>query len=243
MTDSKNSVDESRKPIRSFGRVRGRPLRPSQQNRLAQFEPDYMLPLPEKGQFIELEALFPDCLEFALEIGFGAGEHLLGQASKNPQYGFIGIEPFEQGYAKCLLKAAALGISNIRLYQGDVRFLLTALPAKSSRDIYILFPDPWPKKRHAKRRLLQPDFIAQIAEKMKSGGLLHIASDIADYVDFALFNILQSSYFEWQATDSEDWRNPPKGHITTCYEQKALREGRPPAYLTFDRRSTCSPRS
>lgn len=222
------------RPLRSYGRKKGHRLSPRQQQLI-----DGLLPMlrADPGVPADLHKLFgrtPGRL--ALEIGFGSGEHLLWQARANPGWDFIGCEPFLNGMASLLGHVEKEKISNIRLHDGDARDLLGWLPAASLDRVFILFPDPWPKKRHAKRRLVSADFLAALARVMKQGSELRFASDIPDYVAGALLAAQASGAFEWTATRAADWRGRPADWPPTRYETKALAQGRPSAYLSFRRK-------
>lgn len=171
-----------------------------------------------------------------LEIGFGGGEHLAAKAQANPDTGFIGAEPYINGVAKLLSVVDDKGLRNIRLHDDDARDLLEWLAPSSIVGVYILYPDPWPKARHRKRRFVRPETIAQMARIMKPGAELLFASDIADYVRWTLLLMQDVAEFEWTAEKADDWRCPPVGWTTTRFETKALAAGRPPTYLTFRRR-------
>lgn len=169
-----------------------------------------------------------------LEIGFGAGEHLLWQAERNPQIGLIGAEPFINGVAKLLSKLAAEpSCTNIRLYTGDARDIIAALPDESLGRVFILFPDPWPKTRHHKRRFIQMEMLDQLARVMKKGAELRFASDDKTYVAYALERLMAHDKFEWTASCAEDWRSRPTDWPPTRYEIKAIRGV--PVFLRFRR--------
>ncbi len=196
------------------------------------------LALPEAGA-IDVEGLFPSSREgggLVLEIGFGGGEHLVAQALAHPQARFIGVEPFLNGVASCLRHIAEGGVGNIRLHQGDARDVVARLPEASLDLAYILFPDPWPKARHHKRRLIQPDFVDALARVMKPGAELRFATDWADYADWTLQRFLSDARFAWMAERAADWRKPWPGHVTTRYEAKRLGDCAP-VWLRFVRHS------
>lgn len=218
-----------------YGRTKGHPLRQRQQALVDELLPKIATPDPERGE-IDLKALFPAARTVELEIGFGGGEHLAWQAARNRDAGFIGAEPFINGVAQLLQKIDVEGLANIRVRHGDARPLIEALPADSLSRIYVLHPDPWPKKRHYKRRMISPWFFAEAARLLRSGGELRVASDIPDYVRWTLMHAQSASAFEWTATCADDWRMRPDDWPQTRYEAKARREGRPPAYLKFRRR-------
>ena len=173
--------------------------------------------------------------ELRLEIGFGGAEHLIAQAQAHPNVGFIGTDAFINGVAKALVAIDAHKLSNVRLYFGDASELLDWLPAGALTRIDLLYPDPWPKRRHWKRRFIQDESLARLARLLKSGGELRFATDIADYAVYALARVLRSSDFTWTAERADDWRNPWPDFAGTRYEAKAKREGRVPAYFIFRR--------
>ena len=181
--------------------------------------------------------LAPDAVEVWLEIGFGGGEHLAAQAARRPEVLLLGVEPFLNGVASALRHIEALGLSNIRLCVGDARDLMAALPAGCLDRVFILFPDPWPKARHRKRRLVGAAFIAEAARLMKAGARLRFATDWADYADQALELFAASPAFAWTAEAADDWRRPADDHVTTRYEQKRLGDCAP-IWLEFERLAT-----
>ncbi len=171
-----------------------------------------------------------------LEIGFGGAEHLLEQAGNHPEIGFIGCEPFINGVAKLLAGIEARGLRNIRIHDADARDVLESLAGGSVGRAFLLFPDPWHKKRHHKRRFISPENLDELARVLKPGSLLRIASDIPDYIRWTLTRIHAHTGFEWQARGPEDWRGRPADWPATRYEAKAIRQGRTPVYLSFLRR-------
>jgi tRNA (guanine-N7-)-methyltransferase len=171
-----------------------------------------------------------------LEIGFGGGEHLAAEARARPNAGFIGCEPFVNGMAKLLAVIAAERLANVRLWDRDATELLPLLPACSIDAVYLLYPDPWPKRRQRKRRIISDETLRAFARIMRPGAELRFATDIDDYAGWALAHVLRSSDFEWTAQRADDWRQPWDGWPGTRYEAKAAHEGRKPAYLTFRRR-------
>jgi len=183
-----------------------------------------------------LSALFPNVVEeVRMEIGFGGGEHLMVQAHANPYVGFIGVEPFVDGVAKLLCAVAAACTANIRVHQGDAIDVLAWLPPASLARIDLLYPDPWPKRRHWKRRFVQDRNIAAMSRVLRAGGELRFATDIADYAAWTLRHMHGAAAFEWTAKRAEDWRRPWPGYATTRYEVKAREAGRMPCYLVFRR--------
>lgn len=226
---------EGPRTLRSYGRRKGKPLSARKERLVDDLLPrlrvDLKTAAPES-----LNDLFPVTVhESWLEIGFGSGEHLVWQAERNKDIGFIGCEPFINGMGTLLGAIEDCGIDNIRLHDGDARDVLAWLPPNSISRIFILFPDPWPKKRHQKRRLVSPDAVADFARVLRQGGELRFASDIGDYAGEALLTILASRAFAWTAERPKDWRARPFDWPETRYERKALSEGRKPAYLSFRR--------
>lgn len=216
-----------------YGRRLGRPLTARARDALDHVLPQRAAPL---GQLADLPALFPGCSDFAFEVGFGGGEHLIAQAALHPQTGFIGAESFLNGVAK--LTDAARQYSNIRIHHGDARDVLDHLPDGSLAALFVLFPDPWPKARHAKRRFIGMANLAPIARVLKPDGVLRIASDIPAYIEWSLceiahFNRVQGRAFALMAGRADDWRVRPADWPATRYEAKALAAGRMPAYLGF----------
>jgi tRNA (guanine-N7-)-methyltransferase len=217
-----------------FGRRKGHRLRRHQADLLATLLPRLAVDLSQPID--DLRALFPVPVDsIRLEIGFGGGEHLAAQARAAPATGFIGCEPFVNGMAKALAVIEAENLANIRLHHGDALPLLDWLPAASLDRVDLLYPDPWPKRRHWKRRFVQDATIARIARVLRPGGEFRFASDIPDYVDWTLIRLGRSPAFAWTAARADDWRRPWPGWPGTRYEAKALREGRTPCYLVFRR--------
>jgi tRNA (guanine-N7-)-methyltransferase len=177
-------------------------------------------------------ALKPDAREVWLEIGFGGGEHLSAQAERRPDVLLIGAEPFQNGVASALRHIDEKGLQNVRLHDGDARELLARLPDASLERVFILFPDPWPKGRHHKRRLIQADTAAELARVLKPGGVLRFASDWSDYVNWSLERL--RGPLRWTAERADDWRVPPADHVTTRYEEKRLGDC-VPVFLDFER--------
>jgi tRNA (guanine-N7-)-methyltransferase len=184
---------------------------------------------------IDLHLMFPEAQRFALEVGFGGGEHLAEQARRHPDTGFIGCEPFENGVAKLLTQIQASGLRNVRVVPDDARDILVRLPDASLSFVFVLFPDPWPKLRHHKRRFIQTRTLDQIHRLLKPGGELRIATDHTDYGQWALMHLMRDNRFEWAATRAADWRVRPDDWVATRYEQKALKAGRSCIYLRFFR--------
>ena len=173
--------------------------------------------------------------EIWLEIGFGGGEHLLAEAAARPDIGFIGCEPFVNGVAKLLAGIEEQRLSNVRIHSGDAGALIAAMPANFVSRVFCLYPDPWPKRRHNKRRIVSPGLIDELSRVLRPGGELRFASDIDDYCGWALRRLLDAPHFRWLARQSRDWREPWPEWRSTRYEAKAQREGRTSSYLTFQR--------
>ena len=219
---------------RLYGRQQDKPLKPRQARLMETLLPRVAAPDPEAGP-IDLKTLFPQTEEAWLEVGFGGGEHLAWQAAHNPNVGLIGAEPFVNGVAKLLVHIDEQGLDNVRVHFGDARPLMEALPSASLSRVFVLHPDPWPKKRHFKRRMISPWFFDEAARLIRPGGELRIASDIPDYIRWTLMHAQQAPGFEWTAQRAADWKTRPQDWPQTRYEAKSLREGRTPAYLIFRR--------
>lgn len=226
-------------PWRNFyGRFKGKQLKPNQVRDL-----DEMLPGLSPGAVgwdenpdrlpLDLEALLGG-RDVWLEVGFGGGEHLVHQATANPDVGIIGAEPYVNGIAMLLGKLRKSSVENVRVHPGDARDLMDVLPAQSLSRAFLLYPDPWPKARHHRRRFVTQEHLAPLARALKPGAIFRVATDIPDYVRQTLEEVPQAG-FEWLAEGPTDWRQPWQDWISTRYEQKALREGRTPHYLTFRR--------
>ena len=226
-------------PWRNFyGRFRGKTLRPTQEKLLDE-DLDRLSPGAVSWQDnpdrtpLDLQRLFGDAPVW-LEIGFGAGEHMVHQAQHNPAIGLIGCEPFLNGVAMALAKIRAAGVDNIRIHPGDARHVFDVLPDGSIDRAFLLYPDPWPKKRHHRRRFVTREHLAPLARVLHPGAEFRVATDIPDYVRQTLLEVPRAG-FAWQANGPQDWRKPWDDWVSTRYEQKALREGRVPHYLTFRR--------
>ena len=231
-------MDKTRPHRNFYGRRKGKHLKSSQQRYLDE----------------DLAALSPGAVEWSenpdrqpldideifagkplwLEIGFGGGEHLVHQAAANPDVGIIGAEPYINGVAMLLGKIREAGAENIRIHPGDARDMFDVLPSESVSKAFLLYPDPWPKKRHHRRRFVTQEHLVPLHGVMKPGAILRVATDIPDYVRQTLQEVPKAG-FEWLAETAEDWRQPWGDWISTRYEQKAFREGRSAHYLTFRR--------
>jgi tRNA (guanine-N7-)-methyltransferase len=222
-----------------YGRRHGKKLRPGQaalvEHRLAALAPPGLgAGASPAGGRLDLAALYPGRAVW-LEIGFGGGEHMVAQAAANPQVQIIGADPFINGVAKLLAAIERSGVGNVAVTDRDAREVMDVLPTGSIGRVFLLYPDPWPKARHHKRRFVNPGPLDQLARIMAPGAELRIATDIEDYVRHALERMARDPRFAWTAERPDDWRAPWPGWTATRYEAKALREGRRPHYLTFRR--------
>jgi tRNA (guanine-N7-)-methyltransferase len=185
---------------------------------------------------LEPRRLFPrPVADVWLEIGFGGGEHLIQAATRHPDIGFIGCEPFVNGLAKALARIDELRLDNIRIHDGDAADVLDRLAPASLGRVYLLYPDPWPKRRHWKRRFVSASNLARLARVMRPGAELRFATDWADYAAWTLVHVRRHPAFRWDAERADDWRRPWDSWQGTRYEAKAVAEGRRPVYLTFRR--------
>jgi tRNA (guanine-N7-)-methyltransferase len=243
MADDPDQRHDIEFDLRSYGRRRGRKHSERQAALMATLLPQLApvlstpCPVPAAGLFANGSAATPAIGRIWLEIGFGGGEHLLWQARQNPDVGLIGCEPFEDGVVKVLSAIETERLSNIRLHADDARDLLRWLPEASVDRAFVLFPDPWPKRRHVKRRLLSAATLALLARVLKPGGELRIGTDIGDYARTILMAIQVEGSFDWIARRPHDWRERPHDWPATRYEQKAGREGRRCTFFRFVRSS------
>jgi tRNA (guanine-N7-)-methyltransferase len=231
-----NEQHKNEAPRAFFGRRKGHTLKPRQaalfDSLLPRVAPDLTKPAPH-----DLQTLFsPTVDEVRLEIGFGGAEHLLAQAQANPCIGFIGADAFVNAIGKALAGIEQHTLTNLRLHFGDASELIDWLPPASLARIDLLYPDPWPKRRHWKRRFVQDEMLTRLAHVLAPSGELRFATDIDTYADYALIRVLRSTDFIWTAQRADDWRKPWAGFVRTRYEAKAIREGRTPAYFIFRRR-------
>jgi len=218
-----------------FGRKKGYRLRASMAARFETTLPAVRLDLAASGA-AALTAQFSERIRtIRLEIGFGGAEHLLHQAQLYPDIGFIGCEAFEEGVAKALAGIERLGLDNVRLHFGDALEVLHWLPDESIERAYLLYPDPWPKRRHWKRRFVSRDRMTGLARILRPRGELRFASDISSNIAWTLSHAARTPSLSWRGERAADWRMPWEDWISTRYEQKALREGRKPAYFIFQR--------
>jgi tRNA (guanine-N7-)-methyltransferase len=232
------AADQDTPPHRElfYGRRRGRPLRVGQRERQAVLLPRVSFALPPSGR-LDPAGLFPASpREVWLEIGFGGGEHLAEQAVGNPDIGFVGCEVFKNGVVKLLGEIERRGLCNVRIFADDARRLLAALAPRSIARVFILFPDPWPKARHHKRRLVSAATLDRLAEIMTDGAELRLATDDGGYLSWMLQYATAHADFVWAARRPTDWRERPKDWPATRYEAKARKAGRTPGFLRFVRR-------
>jgi tRNA (guanine-N7-)-methyltransferase len=220
------------------GRRRGKKLRAGQESLLATLLPRLAITLPAEPAKIELAQLFGGTLPAGgvwLEVGFGAGEHLVWQAERHPDAGLIGCEPYINGVAKCLAHIERAGVTNARLFTDDARFVMAALPDRSLARVFVLFPDPWPKTRHHKRRFVERATLDVLARLMKPGAELRLATDDPSYLPWMVEHACTHPAFEWLAERPSDWRTRPHDWPPTRYEQKML-AGHQSVFLRIRRR-------
>jgi tRNA (guanine-N7-)-methyltransferase len=227
-------MSDSHPPLRSYGRLKTRTIKPRQAALMETLLPTLRPPAePFDPRALNPDAA-PDWTEVWLEIGFGGGEHMAAQAARRPDLLILGAEPFQNGVASALRHIDEAALTNVRVLDGDARELMARLPDASLDRIFVLFPDPWPKNRHNKRRIVQAETVAEFARLLKAGGQLRFASDWADYVDWSLQRVIANPAFRWAAERADDWRVPPADHITTRYEEKRLGDCAP-VFLDFAR--------
>lgn len=218
-----------------YGRRKGRPLRAVQKRRIEEMLPALAVDITD-GAGDPRRLFDPVPTSVWLEIGFGGGEHLAEQAAAHPDIGFIGCEPFLNGVAKLLRTIEREALGNVRIFAEDARQLLAALPDASIGRCFILFPDPWPKRRHNRRRIVSPETLRELARTLEDGAALRLASDHRAYIRWMLFHTLSNDAFEWRARGPADWRERPDDWPATRYEEKAAQRGIRSTYLTFARR-------
>jgi len=232
---SDEMIDNAHRRGAFYGRRKGHPLRARQVELFGSLLPRLAIDLSAPAPH-DLAALFPVPIDSVrLEIGFGAAEHLIAQAQENPRSGFIGCEPFVNGMAKALGAIDELKLANIRLHHADAVELLGWVPTGTVARVDLLYPDPWPKRRHWKRRFVSNENVAALARILRPGGEFRFATDWANYAEWTLLRVVRSRDFTWTAERADDWRKPWPGFGGTRYEAKAKREGRAPAYLIFRR--------
>jgi tRNA (guanine-N7-)-methyltransferase len=242
-------TDLKEKP-KFFGRRQGRIIHKAKSFLLDNFLPRILINTDKKT---DLEHCFKEPkTSYALEIGFGDGDHLAVISQRQPNTGFIGVEVYRNGVANLLslltglkdgreedlsqeIKLLPERVDNVRVYNDDVRLLFAALPDACFDKIYLLFPDPWPKNRHAERRFINPDNLKELARLLKKGGILQVATDHPVYKKWTLDTMAKNTDFKWTAKTSDDWRYPPADWAETKYQRKAVREGRRPVFFEFER--------
>ena len=219
-----------------YGRRKGRRLRPGQRQLLDRALPEFEVRLTPGQAALEPARLFDFVpSDIWLEVGFGAGEHLITQAIDNPGIGFIGCEPFLDGAVKVLAGIRDHDLANIRIFRDDARLLLARLPGDCLGRAFVLFPDPWPKTRHHKRRFISPPVLDQFARVLRDGAELRVATDDPGYLVWILRHLMGSADFAWTARRPRDWRQRPPDWPSTRYEEKAVMAGRRCTYLRFER--------
>ncbi|MCO5732620.1 tRNA (guanosine(46)-N7)-methyltransferase TrmB [Rhizobium sp. SSA_523] len=232
---SEDTERRSRATEAFFGRRKGKALRENQIDLMSTLLPSLRLDLAAPAPAALADLYNREVERLRLEIGFGGGEHLAHRAAEQPSTGFIGVEPFVNSMAKLLAKVDEQGLDNIRVYDDDATQLLDWLPAASIDQIDLLYPDPWPKKKHWKRRFVSQVNLTRFQRVLKPGGLFCFASDIDTYVNWTLMHCRDHGGFQWLAEEPSDWLSPFASWPGTRYEAKARREGRSSAYLTFRR--------
>lgn len=228
------SSSEKQKKYHFHGRRYGRPLNASRKDALETLLPELEF-TPDRPLAEQFAPLKPQ--QLWLEIGFGNGEHLAAQAAAHPEIAMIGCEPFINGVAALMKQIRDQGIENIRVWPDDARVVLDNLPEQSLDRVFILFSDPWPKKKHHRRRVIQTDTLDKLARLMKDGAELRIATDFPDLAAWSLSHVLRHAGFDWQAHKADDWRIRSADWPPTRYEEKAVGHGAKPVYLRFVRRN------
>lgn len=218
--------------LASFGRRNARPLSERKNHLMTDVLPRLRVPFDEQTQKIT-HLPYDDTQDVWLEVGFGGGEHLAGMALDYPEIGFIGCEPFIDGMAKLLATIEEHAISNIALWDDDARVLMEKLPSASISRVFILFPDPWPKARHHKRRIINSNTLDLLAQIMKPNAELLLATDHVDYLTWMLEYMLSDKRFVWNARVPDDWQCPPQDWVPTRYQQKAEKVGRVATFLSY----------
>jgi len=227
-------VREKKQKLNFYGRRKGRKLLQGRQAQIQERLPRVLIPIcPGEEQLDPMSLFYPPVKDVWMEIGFGAGEHLAYHASTNPDIGFLGIEPFINGVASLLNKMERQDLNNVRLLNDDVRLLLSNLASNSLGRVFILFPDPWPKKKHRRRRLFSNALLDKLSQQMRPHAELRFASDNMCYIRDVLEVVSNRNDFNWEPRRSKDWKKPPSDAIETRYESKARKVGQPCVYLSF----------
>jgi tRNA (guanine-N7-)-methyltransferase len=229
-------AEKQRQAFQFYGRRKGRPLRKGRQSLFDELLPRITIPLSKDAALDPATLFAPPKRAVWLEIGFGGGEHLAHQAAGHPDIGFLGCEVFEAGIASALSHIEERKLENLRLHPEDARVLLAALKPQSLERVFLLFPDPWPKRRTAKRRFVNRGNLDRLAELIVPGGELRIASDDPTYIEWTLSHVPVHSEFQWLAQGPRDWQERPADAIETRYEKKAREAGRVPHFFRFARR-------
>lgn len=218
-----------------YGRRKGKPLHKGRAQSLDAVRDQYMI-IPSDTGVLDPAAFFDGAYKkIAMEIGFGNGEHLINQAVLNPDIGFIGCEPFINGVAAAAKDVVDHNIRNIRFYADDALHLLTRFPDTCLDTVFLLFPDPWPKTRHHKRRFIQPDTVGLLARVLRPGGRLVLATDDHNLAQWMLLHTVVNNNFTWEAAQNGAWRDAPSNWVETRYQQKAAQQGRRAFFVTFTR--------
>lgn len=233
--NDKLTVEDEPARRKLYGRRKGHKLSARQAKLMETLLP--RLRLHPEDEAIEPELIMPEACEVWLEVGFGKGEHMLAQAAAHRDVLLLGCEPFVNGLAGCLAGIDETGITNVRLWDGDAREVIDSLPAESLARVFILHPDPWPKRRHHKRRIINISLLESLARVMKGGAELRISSDVPDLVDWVIVQFDRQRDFIWLANSAADWCDQPLDWPETRYASKALRQGRRPYYLRFVRKT------
>jgi len=217
-----------------YGRRRGKGNKNKKDEIIKSQLPELSIDYKNISKSSNLKSYFSNNVkEVWLEIGFGSGEHLISLSKTYPNIGFIGVEVYEDGIVKTLKQISKLNITNIRLINEDASNIILLLPSKSINKIFLLFPDPWPKKRHAKRRFTVSGNLQQLARIMLDGGEFLLATDHMEYLNWSLEQFMSTPLFKNENLDQNSWGNPPNGWFSTRYEQKAIQAGRRPKYIKF----------
>ena len=244
MSDTKNVPEQPK----FFGRRKGRVIRKAKSYLLESMLPQ--LRISQKSDF-NAQTLFGEPKkEICLEIGFGDGQHIYGQAKQHHENGYVGVEVFQNGVANLMtlisgikegselpqeIDAFSYPVNNIRVFDDDVRLLFNQIPDAFFDKVFLLFPDPWPKKKHEGRRFVNPNNLRELARLLKKNGILQIATDHAVYKGWVLHTMAKDKNFVWTAKSSDDWRLPPADWFETKYQRKAVREGRKPVFFEYQR--------
>ncbi|TDQ78596.1 tRNA (guanine-N(7)-)-methyltransferase [Dongia mobilis] len=234
MKNDHAAAPENTAPRRNFyGRRQGRPLRENRKRLVEELLPRLAVRLD--GVALDPATLFPGKTGVWMEIGFGGGEHMAAQAAAHPEIGYLGCEIFLNGIASALAHVDAGKLANLRIYPEDVRDLLDVLAPASLDRLFLLFPDPWPKARHAGRRFVNQKNLDRVAELLKPGAEFRIGSDDPTYVGWVMMHMSRRKDFAWTAERSGDWLNRPADWPASRYEQKAIKQGRKPHYFIYRR--------